>query len=65
MTDEGRALHEQIEATTDDLALRALVAGLGSLEAVEDLAADLTPLARAVSGSGLLPCPNPIGLPED
>lgn len=65
VTDEGRALHEHIESTTDELALRALVAGLGSVEAVEDLAADLTPLARAVSGSGILPFPNPIGLPED
>ena len=64
-TDEGRALHEHIEATTDELALRALVAGLGSVDAVEDLAADLTPLARAVSRSGILPFPNPIGLPED
>jgi hypothetical protein len=64
-TDEGRALHEHIESTTDELALRALVVGLGSVEAVEDLAADLTPLARAVSGSGILPFPNPIGLPED
>ena len=43
----------------------AFVAGLGSVDAVEDLAADLTPLARAVSGSGILPFPNPIGLPED
>ena len=43
----------------------ALVAGLGSVDAVEDLATDLTPLARAVSSSGILPFPNPIGLPED
>jgi len=64
-TEEGRALHEQIEATTDELALRSLVAGLGSVAAVEDLATDLTPLARAVSSSGVLPFPNPIGLPED
>ena len=65
VTDEGRALHERIEATTDELALRMLVAGLGSVDAVEDLATDLTPLARAVSDSGILPFPNPIGLPED
>ena len=64
VTDEGRALHEHIESTTDELALRSLVAGLGSVDAVEDLATDLTPLARAVSGSGILPFPNPIGLPE-
>jgi len=65
VTDEGRALHEHIESTTDELALRSLVGGLGSVEAIEDLAADLTPLARAVSSSGILPFPNPIGLPED
>lgn len=65
VTEAGRALHEHIEFTTDDLAWRALVAGLGSVEAVEDLTTDLSPLARAVSGSGILPFPNPIGLPED
>jgi len=65
VTDEGRSLHEHIEATTDELAVRALVAGLGSVDAVEDLVTDLTPLARAVSRSGILPFPNPIGLPDD
>lgn len=65
VTAEGRALHEHIESTTDELVLRALVAGLGRVDAVEDLTADLTPLARAVSGSGILPFPSPIGLPED
>jgi hypothetical protein len=65
VTEEGRALHELIESTTDEAALRSLVAGLGSVEAVEDLAADLSPLARVVSASGILPFPNPIGLPED
>ncbi len=65
VTDAGRALHDRVESTTDEMALRSLVAGLGSVQAVEDLAADLTPLARAVSDSGILPFPNPIGLPED
>jgi hypothetical protein len=65
VTDEGRALHEHIEATTDELALRSLVAGLGDTDAVLALADELTPLARAISGSGVLPFPNPIGLPED
>ncbi len=64
-TDEGRALHEHIESTTDELSLRSLIAGLGRVEAVEDLAVALTPLARAISSSGILPFPNPVGLPED
>lgn len=57
-TDAGRGLHQRIEDTTDELAGRALG------DAV-DLADALTPLARAVSGSGVLPFPNPMGLPED
>lgn len=64
-TAAGRALHDHIEATTDELALRSLVAGLGDVDAVVALADELTPLARAVSASGILPFPNPIGLPED
>ncbi|HYF46642.1 MAG TPA: hypothetical protein VD926_10570 [Acidimicrobiales bacterium] len=63
-TDEGRELHRHIEATTDDLALRALVGGLGSEQAILDLADELTPLAAAVSASGILPFPNPMGLPD-
>ncbi len=63
-TDAGRELHLHIEATTDELALRALVAGLGSEQAVLDLADELTPLAAAVSASGILPFPNPMGLPD-
>jgi hypothetical protein len=65
VTDEGRALHEHIETTTDDLALSALVAGLGDADAVLALADELTPLARTISGSGILPFPNPIGIPKD
>ncbi|MET0826553.1 MAG: hypothetical protein ABWZ89_08560 [Acidimicrobiales bacterium] len=64
VTDQGRALHEHIETTTDDLALRALVAGLGDADAVLALTDELTPLARAVTGSGILPFPNPTGIPE-
>jgi hypothetical protein len=63
-TAAGHELHHHIEATTDDLALRCLVDGLGSADAVLDLADELTPLASAVSASGILPFPNPIGLPE-
>jgi hypothetical protein len=65
VTDEGRALHEHIETTTDDLALRALVAGLGDTDAVLALADELTPLARAITRSGVLPFPNPTGIPAD
>ena len=65
VTDEGRVLHEHIEITTDDLALRALVAGIGDADAVLALADELTPLARAISGSGILPFPNPTGIPAD
>ncbi len=63
-TDAGKALHRHIEATTDELALRALVGGLGTEQAVLDLADELTPLAQAVSASGILPFPNPMGLPD-
>ena len=34
------------------------------LKAVLDLADELTPLAQAISASGVLPFPNPIGLPD-
>jgi hypothetical protein len=63
-TDAGHALHRHIEETTDELAFRAILDGLGDLDAVNALADDLTPLAQAVSSSGVLPFPNPVGLPE-
>ena len=63
-TEAGHELHRHIEATTDDLALRGLVGGMGSADAVLDLADELTPLAQAISASGVLPFPNPIGLPD-
>jgi hypothetical protein len=63
-TEAGHALHRHIEDTTDELAMRSLVAGLGDADAVLALADDLTPLAQAVSASGILPFPNPIGLPD-
>jgi hypothetical protein len=63
-TEAGHALHRHIEDTTDELAMRSLVAGLGDADAVLALADDLTPLAQAVSASGVLPFPNPIGLPD-
>jgi hypothetical protein len=63
-TEAGRALHDHIEDTTDELALRALLEGLGGVDAVAALADELTPVAQAVTASGILPVPNPIGLPE-
>lgn len=63
-TDEGRALHAHIETTTDDLALRAPVTGLGDVEAASGLADDLTALARAVSRSGVLPGRAALDVPE-
>jgi hypothetical protein len=63
-TEAGRALHQHIEATTDELSLRSLLAGLDDVDAILALADDLTPLAQAVSSSGILPFPNPVGLPE-
>ncbi len=58
LTDAGRALHRHIEDTTDQLAARCL----GD---VDDLVEVLTPLARTISASGVLPFPNPVGLPQD
>jgi hypothetical protein len=63
-TDAGKALHHHIEETTDELSLRALLDGVGDVDAILALADDLTPLAQAVSSSGILPFPNPVGLPE-
>jgi len=61
LTDTGRALHEAIEADTDSAA-----AGpwdhLGAA-ATAELERLLLPLAGAVVADGLLPEPNPIGLP--
>ena len=63
-TEAGTALHHPIEETTDELSLRTLLGGLGDVDAILALADDLTPLAQAVSSSGILPFPNPVGLPE-
>lgn len=63
-TEAGTALHHHIEETTDELSLRSLLAGLGDVDAIHRLADDLTPLAQAISASGVLPFPNPMGLPD-
>jgi DNA-binding MarR family transcriptional regulator len=61
LSDTGRALRHNIEATTDRLASSAWH---GVAERDRDaLIAMLTPAAKAVSNSGLIRYPNPIGLP--
>jgi uncharacterized protein YceH (UPF0502 family) len=62
LTDAGRRLRAEIEATTDSLALAPLVGALedSGAAALIDL---LTPSARAVAASGEIPFPNPMGLP--
>jgi hypothetical protein len=61
LTDAGRAVRADVEATTDRLA-GAPFASLGAA-ASEALLAALDPVAAAVSRSGVIRYPNPIGLP--
>ena len=61
-TDAGRTLHAGIEQRTDELAEQAF-AELSD-GAVEDLHDALLACAADVVASGLVPFPNPIGLPE-
>ena len=61
-TDAGRTLHAEVEALTDRLAepaYRDLSDG-----ALEDLLGALASCAADVVASGLLPFPNPMGLPR-
>ena len=63
LSDDGRSLHERIETRTDLLADQPYVdglteAGLGLLPGL------IRPLARAISSSGIMPFPNPIGAAE-
>jgi hypothetical protein len=57
----GRALREDVEATTDRLAMAAWEDR--SEADLDRLVATLTPAAEAVSHSGVIRYPNPIGLP--
>lgn len=63
LTDAGRHLKDEIEATTDVLASNALD-GLDDAE-VESLFASLTPLARRVVAGGDLPESTPMGMRRD
>jgi hypothetical protein len=61
-TDAGRTLHGEVEDLTDRLAEPAY-AGLSD-GALEDLLGALLACAADVAVSGLLPFPNPMGLPR-
>ncbi len=63
LTDQGRALKQHIEDTTDALALAALDA-LDDDE-VESLFAALTPITRKVVAAGDVPAGTPMGLRRD
>lgn len=63
LTDDGRALRDRIEQTTDELATGPW-RHLGP-ERTERLAELLAPLRAAVLASGRIPGGNPIGLPVD
>lgn len=61
-TAEGFALHARIESVTDDLAAQPFRDGLTDAGLLL-LPTVLRPLALAIHRSGLIPMPNPIGLP--
>ena len=60
-TDAGRTLHGRVEELTDELAAPAY--GALSDQALGDLHGALGACAADVVASGLLPFPNPMGLP--
>ena len=61
-TDSGRTLHAQVEAQTDRLAAQPY-RDMGDA-AVDDLYGALSSCARDVVASGVMPFPNPMGLPR-
>ena len=62
VTDAGRTLHGRVEELTDELAGPASAA-LSDM-ALEELHGALSGCATDVAASGLVPFPNPIGLPR-
>lgn len=62
VTSSGRRLREDIERTTDDLAA-ALTLHLDATQR-EAMMATLNPIALSIATTGLIPFPNPIGLPD-
>ena len=63
LTTAGRALAAHIESVTDDLASQPYDDGLTET-GTELLPSLLRPIAQAVTDSGVVPFPNPIGVPE-
>jgi hypothetical protein len=61
-TDAGRTLHGEVEELTDELAEPATAAL--SDQALEELYGVLAACAAQVAASGLVPFPNPMGLPR-
>jgi len=62
LTDAGRALHDRIEARTDELAAQPFDA-LGESE-TERFEAHLRPIHKALTAAGAIAYPNPMGLPK-
>jgi hypothetical protein len=62
VTDVGRTLHGRVEELTDELAAPAY-AGLSD-QALDELLGALGACAADVAASGLVPYPNPMGLPR-
>jgi hypothetical protein len=63
LTDVGVALRSEIEQRTDELSFQPYVDGLTE-PGLDLLPSLLRPLSRAVAETGIIPFPNPIGLPE-
>jgi hypothetical protein len=63
LTEAGRALHARVEADTDAGGTEPF-AGPAGRRTMGDLSTALDPLATAVCRSGLIPYPNPMGLPS-
>ncbi len=61
LTAAGSAGHADLERRTDEASASAWT-GLGAT-ATQRLAGLLSPLADAIAGSGVIPFPNPVGLP--
>jgi hypothetical protein len=62
VTDAGRTLHGEVEELTDELAEPPY--GALSDQALEELHGALAACAADVAASGLVPFPNPMGLPR-
>ena len=62
LTAAGADVRDAVEADTDRLA-QAAIEAVG-VDGVAQIEAALAPLGRQLMDSGLLPTPNPIGLPR-